>query len=369
MRTWVITRHGPLGELREILRRVERHSPQPGQDEALVRVEAVGLNHMELWGLQGVPGFQFPLPLVPGCDVTGTLEAFGPLGDEARRRCDDAQLRPGSGVVVYPVTSCGECAACRADFAPLCPKFQLLGETRDGGCSDLMAVPVRNLVARPKALPPVTAAALPIAYVTAWSMIHRKAQLAGGQTILIHAGGSGVSMAAIQIAKRAGATVITTVGSDEKAERARRIGADCAINYRARPFREALKEYLKPLGRRDVDVVIDHVGADTFIDSIKSLAWGGKLVTCGATSGARVTLDLKPVFYKNLSILGSTMGGRGDLETILALVTAGELAPVIDSIHPMDELPRAIERLASREAFGKIVVTADGSAAAEVGQP
>jgi len=189
-------------------------------------------------------------------------------------------------------------------------------------------------------------------------MIHRKAQLARGQTILIHAGGSGVSMAAIQIAKRAGATVITTVGSDAKAEQARRIGADCAINYRTRLFREALKEYLRPLGRRDVDVVIDHVGADTLVDSIRCLAWGGKLVTCGATSGARVTLDLKPIFYKNLSILGSTMGGRGDLETILALVSAGELAPVIDSVHPLDELPRAIERLASREAFGKIVVTA-----------
>ena len=356
MQAWIIEQHGSLERLSDVLRLGTRPDPGVETGTARIRVEAVGLNHMDLWAVRGVRGVPFPVPMIPGCDIAGTIDWMGPLSDEAQQRCDALGLKEGADVVVYPVIHCGQCEACENGFPPLCPAFGLIGETTDGGCADWITVPVRNLVPRPAGVRAVDAASLPIAYITAWSMIHRKAQLREGQTILIHAGGSGVSVAAIQLAKLIGATVFTTVGSDEKAQLARQLGADEVIQYKQAPFRQALKPMLKSRGKRGVDVVIDHVGSDTFAQSIQSLAWGGKLVTCGATTGAEVTIDLKPVFYKNISILGSTMGSRDDLDQVLALVASGKLQPVIDSTYPMDALPQAIERLAARKAFGKIVM-------------
>ncbi len=362
MWAWTITHHGPLERIAESLQRVLRPRPQPGPNEALVRVQAVGLNHMDLWAVQGLPGFQFPLPLVPGLDIAGTLDAFGPLSDEAQHRCEEADLRPRAEVVVYPLTSCGRCAACVHDEGPLCDEAGLLGETRDGGCAEFVVVPVRNLVRRPKGVKAETAAALPTAYVTAWSMLHRRARLQRGEIVLVHAAGSGVSAAAIQLARMAGATVVATAGSAEKLEAARRLGAEHVIDSRAGPFRPDLVTFLKSRGRRGVDVVVDHVGADTLIESVRSLARGGRAVVCGATSGGQVTLDLKLIFYKSLSVLGTTMGARADLEQLLKRAAAGELAPVIDWTYPMENLPIALTRLASRQAFGKIVLNVTSSA-------
>jgi NADPH:quinone reductase-like Zn-dependent oxidoreductase len=180
--------------------------------------------------------------------------------------------------------------------------------------------------------------------------------------VLVHAAGSGVSVAAIQLARLAGAKVVATAGGPEKVEAARRLGADCVIDSRGAPFRESLVPYLKGMGKRGVDVAVDHVGADTLAESVRSLARGGRLVVCGATSGARVTLDLKPIFYKSLSLLGSTLGARADLEQLRARAAAGELAPVIDSVHPIEDLPSALGRLAARRAFGKIVLDASATA-------
>ena len=219
-------------------------------------------------------------------------------------------------------------------------------------------MPVANVIARPPGLSPEAAACLPIPFLTAWTMLTRKAELKAGEAILVHAGGSGVSVAAIQIAKLLGATVITTVGSDDKIARAQALGADHVINYKKGPFREELKAILSTLGKRGCAVVIDHVGADTFADSIKSLAWGGRLVTCGATSGAAVKIDLKAIFFKSLSILGSTMGSKADLLRIVELVTAGKLKPVVGVTLPMTELPKALTMLEERKVFGKVVMMA-----------
>lgn len=349
MKAWRIDRHGGP----EVLIQKDLPLPSPGPMEVRLRVEAVGLNHLDLWVRKGVSGHKFPLPLTPGCDIVGVVDLFGP-GAEIALASD--RIEQGSSVIVNPGTSCGRCEACLGGFDPLCPSYGILGETRDGGCAEYVVVPAANLIARPVALPPLEAASLPIAYLTAWTLLVRKAEIQPGQTILIHAGGSGVSIAAIQIAKMFGATVLTTVGSDEKMKKASELGADHVIHYRRGPFREEAKRIFSSMGKRGCEIVLDHVGSDTFNESLKCLTRGGKLVTCGATSGSKVEIDLKAVFFKNISILGTTMGSKADLIRIVQLVSQGKLNTVLDSVFPMDRLPDAFERLEQRSAFGKIVI-------------
>lgn len=317
-----------------------------------VQVEAVALNHLDLWVRNGVPGHRFPLPMTPGCDIAGRIEQVGP---GAERVLSSLGLKPGDPVLVNPGVSCGACEACLSGFDPLCRNYGILGEHLDGGAAEFAVVPAANLVARHD-LGAVEAASLPIPFVTAWSMLTRKVQLRPGETVLIQAGGSGVSIAAIQIAKMMGAQVITTVGSDDKIAKARDLGADHVINYRKTPFRDELKKILTLHGKKGVEVVVDHVGEETFSDSFKSLAWGGRLVSCGATSGSRAEFDLKALFFKNLSVLGSTMGSKSDLIRIVELVRTGKLRPVIDSVFTMAEYVNACAKLESRQVFGKIVV-------------
>jgi NADPH:quinone reductase-like Zn-dependent oxidoreductase len=345
MQAWRVEQHGgPDALVRKTL-----PIPVPGPMEVLVRVEAVGLNHLDIWVRKGVPGHKFPLPLTPGCDVSGVIEGFGPGADR--------DLSLGAPVILNPGVSCGRCQACLGGFDPLCRHYGILGETRDGGCADFIVVPAANVILRPAGLSAVDAAALPIPFLTAWTMLFHKAQLKPAEICLIQAGGSGVSVAAIQMAKMIGATVITTVGNSDKAAKARALGADHVILYKEKPFRDELKVILKGLGKKGCDVVVDHIGQDTFEDSLKSLAWGGRLVTCGATSGGDVRMDLKVIFFKNISVLGSTMGSKADLLRIVDLVAQGKLKPVVDSVYPMDQLAQAHEQLESRKAFGKVVVT------------
>ncbi|HUP58651.1 MAG TPA: zinc-binding dehydrogenase [Bdellovibrionota bacterium] len=354
MKAWQVAQHGGS----EVLKRVELPKPEPGPLEARVRVEALGLNHLDLWVRKGVPGHKFPLPLVPGNDIAGVVDAFGPGGQEAAAADG---LKPGSGVLLNPGLSCGRCEACLVGSDELCPRYGILGETRDGGAAEFVVVPVQNLISRPAGLSAAEAACLPIPFLTAWTMLTRKAALRPGETVLIHAGGSGVSVAAIQMAKLLGATVITTVGSDEKARKAEALGADHVINYRSQPMREAVKKILSAMGKRGCEVIVDHVGVETWGDSMKLLSRGGRLVTCGATSGADVSIDLKAVFFKCLSILGSTMGSKGEFLRVIELVRQGRLRPVLDSTFPMDELPAAMAKLERREAFGKVVLTCSSS--------
>ncbi len=347
MRAWRVEKHGGP----EVLQRKQMPDPKPRPTEVRVRIEAVGLNHLDLWVQKGVSGHRFPLPMTPGCDISGVIDE---VGDPSL-----SDLKPGLPVIVNPTLSCGRCEACLDGQDPLCEKFGIFGETQDGGCADYVNVPFQNIIPRPKEISAITAAAIQIPYVTAWTMLKKKANVQPGDLVLIQAGGSGVSVAAIQIAKMCGAVVITTVGSEEKVEKAKRLGADHVINYKRSSFREEVKKILPHYGKRGCEIVIDHVGTETFQESLKCLVWGGKLVSCGATSGSQVEIDLKPIFFKNISILGSTMGSKADLIRIVDHVKAGRLSPIVDSTFPMSEAPKAFERLESRKAFGKVVLTAD----------
>lgn len=350
MKAWRVDQHGGP----EALVWVDVPEPTPGPLEARVRVQAVGLNHLDVWVRKGVPGHRFPLPLIPGTDIAGVIESFGAGAENALAR---SGLKVGAPVLVSPGTSCGRCEACLGGFDPLCPEYGIFGETKNGGLTELVCVPTQNLIPRPASLTAAQAAALPIPYLTAWTMLFRKAQLKPGEIVLVQAGGSAVSVAAIQLCKMVGAQVATTVGSPEKAARARALGADLVIEYRHTPFREALKPWLAERGKKGCDIVLDHVGAETWAESMKALAWGGRIVTCGATTGGEVAIDLKAVFFKNLSILGATMGSKADLLRIVELAARGILRPVIDAEIPLARTPDAFARLEKREVFGKLVIT------------
>ncbi len=342
MRAFVIAEHGGP----EVLKLVDRPVPDPGPKEARVRVHAVSLNHLDLWVREGVPGHTFPLPIVPGCDVAGVVTEVGP---------GVTGVAPGDGVVVAPGLSCGRCQSCRAGEDALCPTYGILGETRDGGCQESLVVPDVNLFPKPESLDWAEASAVPLTFLTAWHMLKSRARVQPGERVLVHAAGAGVSVAAIQIGRLLGAHVMATAGGDAKCARALTLGAEEAVNYRTDDFARAARRWS---GGRGIDVVVDHVGADTFESSLRCLVKGGRYVTCGATSGFELKTDFRRVFFRSLSILGSTMGGSHELGTVLALVGAGRLRPVVDRIFPLSQLADAHRHLAAREGFGKTVLTA-----------
>jgi 2-desacetyl-2-hydroxyethyl bacteriochlorophyllide A dehydrogenase len=356
MKAWRISKHGDSQNSSDVLKYQDVPTPAPGPLEVLVKVKAVGLNHLDVWVRKGVPGHTFPLPLTPGCDVAGEIAALGEGAEHAFPK-----LALGAKVLVNPGLSCGHCQACLGGFDPLCAEFGILGETQDGGCADFVCVPVANLIPLPPGLNFNQAAALPIAFVTAWTMVFRKAEVRPGDVVLVQAGGSGVSIAVIQMCKMVGATVITTVSSTEKARQAQALGADFVIDYKKTPFRAEVRKILAGLNRKGCDAVFDHVGQDTFNESLKCLAWGGKIVLCGATSGGDVKIDLKAVFFKNISILGATMGSKADLIRIVDLAAQGKLKTVIASTRPMSELPAALKAIEERGVFGKIILTQEGA--------
>lgn len=341
MRAVVLREHGGP----EVLRFEDRAVPEPGPREVRVRVRAVGLNHLDVWVRRGVPGHTFPLPIVPGCDVSGTVDALG----TGATGCE-----PGDDVVVGPGVSCGRCDACRSGNDPVCRGYGILGESRDGGCAEFVVVPDVNVFARPAGLDWAQAAAVPLTFLTAWHMLLARAAVKPGEQILVHAAGSGVSVAAIQIARLFGARVLATAGTDAKCERAVALGAERAVNYRSEDFVAAVRAWTD---KRGVAIVVDHVGAATFEASLRCLAKGGRYVTCGATSGFELKTDFRPVFFKSLSILGSTMGSAHELSTILALVGAGRLAPVVDSVLPLGAIHEAHRRIEERSVFGRLVLT------------
>ncbi len=350
MKAWRIEKHGGP----EVLKLTEAPTPEPGPMQVRIRVQAIGVNHLDVWVRKGVPGHKFPLPMIPGCDVSGEIDSFGAGAEAALQKSD---LKKGSPVIVNSALSCDRCEACLSGNQFLCAEFGILGETQDGGAAEYVIVPVSNLIPRPSSMTAAEAAALPVPYVTAWSMLTRKVNLRPGELILIHAGGSGVSVAAIQMAKTLGAVVITTVGSAEKAAKVKALGADHVINYRDSNFIQELKKITPQYHKKGVDVVVDHVGSDTLNDSLKALVRGGRLVTCGATSGAEVAINLKLIFFKNLSIHGSTMGSKADLMEVVDLIAQGKLKVVVDRELPFEKYPNALDLLENRQIFGKVVVT------------
>lgn len=352
MKAWLVEQHGGP----EVLRLVEKPEPVPGPSEALITVQTVSLNHLDLWVRRGIEGHPFPLPLIPGADIVGTIEKLGPLSVADTVRVEKSGLRVGTPVIVHPSVSCGLCNACLNGESALCRQFGILGESCDGGLAEKVVVPVQNLFRKPETLSPVVAACLPISGLTAYEMVVRKAQTSPGDFVLVHSAGSGVSIFAIQMAKLCGATVVTTTGTEEKAKHAALVGAAHVVNYKKTRFVSEFKRWLKEKDRKGFDVVVDHTGSDTLSDSIQLLRAGGKLLSCGATSGSDIQIDWKPIFFKSLSLIGSTMGRRGDLARVIDLAREGQIKPVIDSVINFKDLPKAHEKLEKREVFGKIVI-------------
>ncbi len=333
---------------REVLERETLELAEPGPREVRVRVRAVALNHLDVWVRKGLPNLKLEYPHRLGSDIVGEVDALGP---GAR-----TTLKPGERVVVNPGTSCGVCERCLSGADNLCRHYAILGEHVSGGYSRHVVVPDVNLLPYPGDLPFEQVAAVPLAFLTAWQMVVDKARVRPGQTVLIQAAGSGVSSAAIQIARMHGARVIATTGTEEKAQRARSLGADHVINYTTEDF---VAEARKLTGKRGVDAVLDHVGGDVLARSVLCTAAGGRIVTCGATSGFEARIDLRHVFFRQIELLGSTMGSKASLFGILEHVRAGRLHPVVDRVMPLWEAREAHRVLEDREAFGKVVLTVD----------
>lgn len=328
----------------EVLVRETIDLPDPGPREVRVRVRAVALNHLDLWVRRGLPNLKLSYPHRLGADVVGEVDALGP---GARG------VEPGARVVVSPGVSCGVCERCLSGHDNLCRKYAIFGEHTSGGYSRHLNVPDTNLLPYPGDLPFSAVAAVPLVFLTAWQMIVAKARVTPGQTVLVQAAGSGVSSAAIQIAKLHGARVIATAGTDAKAERARLLGADEVVNYTTHDF---VAEAKRLTGKRGVDVVVEHVGGDVMLKSILATANGGRVVTCGATAGFEPKIDLRHVFFRQIEVLGSTMGPKGSLFGILEHVKAGKLKPVVDRVLPLWQAAEGHRVLEAREAFGKVVL-------------
>jgi NADPH:quinone reductase-like Zn-dependent oxidoreductase len=331
----------------EVLERATIDLPEPGAREVRVRVRAVALNHIDLWARRGLPHFRYEWPHRLGSDIVGEIEALGPGA---------VGCKVGDRVVVAPGLSCGVCEKCLAGHDNLCRSYRILGENTQGGYSRHVNVPDANVLPYPSGMRFTEAAALPLCMLTAWQMVVIKGRVARGQTVLVHAAGSGVSSAAIQIAKLYGARVIATTGTDEKAERAKKLGANHVINYSSQDF---VAECKKLTDKRGVDLVVEHVGGDVFAKSIHATAWAGKIVTCGATAGFTPTVDLRHVFFRQIEILGSTMGPRSTLFEILRLVEKRSLAPIVDRVFSLWEAQAAHRHLEERKNFGKVVLEVD----------
>ena len=352
MRAVVIREHGGP----DVLRLEDLPDPEPGPGQVRVRVEAVALNHLDLWGRRGLPHLKLRFPFILGSDIAGTVERVG-AGVEG--------VTPGVEVVVNPGVSCGRCRECLSGRDNLCRHYHILGETRDGGYAEYVVVPVANLLPAPRGIGWAERAAIPLVFLTAWQMLTRKAAVQPGEVVLIHAVGSGVGSAALQIAKMHGAMVIATASTEEKLAQARALGADhtilsagssAGLSSGEDANERLLAKVREVTGKRGVDVVLEQTGAATWGASIRAAARGGRIVTCGATSGFDAQTDLRHVFFRQLQILGSTMGPKGDLFTILDHVEAGRLRPVLDRTYPLEEAAMAHQRLEQRSQFGKIVL-------------
>jgi NADPH:quinone reductase-like Zn-dependent oxidoreductase len=323
-----------------------REVPEPAilPDEALVEVRACGINHLDLWVRQGLRGLELEMPHILGSDVVGVVVA---VGGAVRH------LEPGDRVLVCPTLSCGVCPACHAGDDQLCRDYDVLGRRRNGGYAAKVSVPAVNCLPYPENLEWQEAAALPLVFRTAWHMLVGRAQLKPGEDVLVIGASSGVGSAAIQIARLLGARVIATAGSDLKLERARVLGAHDAISHASGDFAAEVRALT---GKKGVEVVFEHVGGPVFERAVGTLARGGRLVTCGATMGGKVNLDLNLLFGRHLALLGSWMGRRSELVEVLKFVRDGRLKPVVDSVMPLAEARRAHERLEARQHFGKVVL-------------
>lgn len=329
----------------EVLRYEEAPDPNPQEGEVLLRVRAAALNHLDVWLRKGLPGLKVPLPKIGGCDIAGEAVAVG-------RRTTRVQV--GEPILVSPGISCGQCAPCLRGEDNLCRDFQIVGGyASDGGCAEYVAVPEVNCLPLPAGLEYAGAAAVPVAFLTAWHMLVTLARLRVGEQLLVMGAGSGVGSAAIQIGRLAGARVIAVAGTDEKLARAAELGAEAGINYTAR---ELGPEIRRLTDKRGADVIFEHVGGATWVGLIPNLARGGRLVTCGATAGHEAAVDIRYLFSRNASLLGAFLGTKAEMLEVLAHVARGALRPVVDRVLPLSECAAGHRLLEERAVFGKVVL-------------
>jgi NADPH:quinone reductase-like Zn-dependent oxidoreductase len=340
MKAVIFNQHGGP----EVLQYADAPDPTIKASEVLVEVKACALNHLDVWARGGLPGIEIPLPHILGNDIAGVVREVGELV---------TWVHQGDEVMLQPGVSCGHCLECLSGRDNLCRDYDMLGYRRDGGYAQLVAAPAVNVIPKPKNLSWAEAAALPLVTVTAWHMLVTRANVQPGEDVLVHAAGSGVGSIGIQVAKLRGARVIATASSDDKLAKAKELGADEVVNYSNADWP---KEVKRLTNRRGVDVVFEHTGAATWPGSIASLKPNGRVVTCGATSGFAAQTDLRQIFYRHLTILGSFMGSKSELLAAMKFVENGKIRAVVDRELPLAEARRAHELMEDRAQFGKLVL-------------
>ncbi|MBS1785686.1 MAG: zinc-binding dehydrogenase [Acidobacteria bacterium] len=343
---WRVQEHGPTGSvIREAF-----DPPSPGPGWARIALRAMALNHLDLWTTWGLEGVKLPIPITPGCDGAGVVEAVG----------EGSALPPGvelgSSVMIAPGLSCGVCAACLRGDDMACAAYKVLGHMCDGTAATHVLVPAANLLPIPPNWDFKQAAAFPLVYLTAWEMLHRKAKLQPGESVLVWGGGSGVGSAALQLARLLGGHALAVVGDDAKAMRCWELGAEHVI---VRTREDVAKKVRELTGKRGVEVVFEHTGTATWGASMAAVARGGRIVTCGSTTGVETPLNLRALFAKQITILGSYMGRREHLWTLLEFIkrnpTNPPFFPVVDRVFRLEDYPEAQRHLEAGKGFGKVV--------------
>ncbi len=340
MKAVLFHEHGDIN----VLRVEEVPQPTPGLTEVVVKVRACGVNRLDIYSRAGRTKIA-PMPHISGSEVAGEIVATG----EAV-----SGLTVGQAVAVAPYLFCGQCEFCRSGEEVLCLKGDIVGLSNQGGLAEFVRVPASNVVVLPRGVDFVSAASVGLSTITAWHMLITRAPISPGQDVLVHAAGSGVGSAAIQIAKLCGARVLATAGSAEKLELARKLGADEVINYNEQDFAQEVRRITN---KRGVDVVVEHIGEQTWEKSVASLARKGRLVTCGATTGNEGKVNIWSLFAKEIALIGSYGGTRQDLADILKLVAAGHLKPVVHGTYSLDQVGAAQQLMEGRAQFGKLIIT------------
>jgi NADPH2:quinone reductase len=319
--------------------------PAAGRGEVVIDVKAASLNHIDLFLRRGLPGLKIPLPHIPGCDAAGVVSE---IGDSV------TNVSVGDRVLINPSISCGHCEFCDRGDASLCTTYTLIGETTTGTCRERMSVPSRNAIPISDSLSFEEAASIPLVFLTAWRLLISRGRVAPGEDVLILGASAGVGIAAIQIAKRAGARVLAAASTEEKLNLCRELGAHVLINYAEEDF---VRRVRKETNKRGVDVVVDYIGRETWVKSLKSLVGGGRLLTCGATTGYDPQTDLRHVFYRQLEIIGSTMGGLNDLMIPLKMIESGLMRTVVGATFDLKDTAQAHRMMEERRSIGKVVIT------------
>jgi NADPH:quinone reductase-like Zn-dependent oxidoreductase len=327
----------------EVLTYEDVPDPALGKDQVMVRVRACSLNHLDVWVRNGLPGVK--LPHILGSDIAGEVAEIGEYVSE---------FKTGQRVLVAPMHFCGHCEKCVEGLQNQCRTFTVLGNGVDGGNCELIAVPPANVIPIPESLDFASAASVPLVFVTAWHMLVGRAGMRPGQTVLVLGASSGVGIAAIQIAKLFHCRVITTAGDEAKLAKGKELGADYGINH----YQQKISEEVRKITNKEgVDIVVEHVGAATWDESVRSLKTDGTLVTCGATTGPNVAIDLRHLFARQLSLLGSYMGTMGELHEVLKHLFGGRLKPVVDRVFPLSDIRAAHQYLEKSQMFGKVVLS------------